>query len=118
MKMNRTDPDMTELDALLAQARDIDTPTPLMGRVLEDALAQQPVPRLRVAPTIWAQLANVLGGWQGMGGLVAATCAGLWIGISPPQALPESIIEILGTTDSYVQQDPSLSGFGWDVEEG
>lgn len=119
MKMHRNDPDMTELDDLFTRARATDVPEGLMGRVLEDALAEQPVPRARVAPSLWQQITSALGGWQGMGGLVAATCAGLWIGISPPQDLPEGLSVFLGSdTVYYSTEDPSLFGFGWDLEEG
>ncbi len=40
-------------------------------------------------PGLRAQLAAALGGWYGAGGLVAACAAGVWIGVAPPQGLPD-----------------------------
>ena len=59
------------------------------------------------------------GGWQGLGGLVAATCAGFWIGISPPDMLPDTGAVLLGYEISdTVSFDDGAAGFGWDAEEG
>ena len=41
-------------------------------------------------------------------GLAAAACAGIWIGISPPDALSSEIAYALGDTDSYLMADASL----------
>ena len=121
--MTQNEIDLTDLDALFEEAKSQDAPEDLMARVLEDALAAQPVPIARVKPGLRAQIAAVLGGWQGIGGLVAATCAGIWIGITPPANLPVGLEGIVGVEsfeidDVLAQQDPSVSGFGWDLEEG
>ena len=31
----------------------------------------------------------MLGGWAGLGGLAAASAAGVWIGLAPPEFLPD-----------------------------
>ncbi|MEO0938576.1 MAG: hypothetical protein AAFY38_10525 [Pseudomonadota bacterium] len=104
---------MDDLDMLLARARDVDVPTGLMGRVLEDALAAQPVPR--AAPvSLWRRLGEALGGWQGLGGLALATCAGFWIGIAPPAYLPETAQSLLGASTAQAEY---AGAFGWTLEE-
>jgi|AACY02.2.fsa_nt_gi hypothetical protein len=80
-----------ELEALFQTARRPD-PVPseaLMARVLADAAAEMPR-RAAAAPRRgagWSALWLALGGWTGASGLVAATAAGLWIGIAPPAGL-------------------------------
>ena len=93
-----------------------------MSRVLGDALAQQPMPE--IAPlSVWQQITGMFGGWQGMGGLVAVTCAGFWIGINPPEGLPTQFDTFLNLETSVLafddeSDDSALFGFGWDIEEG
>lgn len=36
-----------------------------------------------------AQLVVAIGGWPALGGLVAASAAGLWVGIAPPDFVPD-----------------------------
>lgn len=100
--MTTTQPDGDRaLDALFATARQ-EPPVPsadLLARVLADAEAVQAarqstrqaaqVPRSpRPAPMAarlggaWRGLLDAVGGWGGVGGLVAAGAAGLWIGFS------------------------------------
>lgn len=118
---------MDALDALLHEAASAPDATPdeaLMARVLADAFEQQPMPNAQVAaPSLWDHVTSMFGGWQGMGGLVAATCAGFWIGVSPPEGLPPQFNTFLNLETSVSQLDAdseysSLVGFGWDVEEG
>lgn len=125
--MTQPDPDITALDHLLKDAASDEAHQPntdFMARVLEDALSVQPMPHLSDQPVSWwQQLGGVIGGWQGMGGLVAATCAGFWIGVNPLGELPSQIDAFIGLETSLVQNDDSvdsnaLIGFGWDVEEG
>ena len=114
---------MTEdLDAILAQAASEkdDLPAGLAARVLGDAdqvLSEQvlrPVRRPATGAFRWLP-----GGWQGLGGLVAATCAGFWIGISPPDMLPDTGAVLLGyEVSDTVSFDDGAAGFGWDAEEG
>ncbi|MEC7259674.1 MAG: hypothetical protein VXW58_17835 [Pseudomonadota bacterium] len=32
----------------------------------------------------------MLGGWYGLGGLVAACAAGVWLGLAPPAGMPDA----------------------------
>ena len=118
------DLDMDPLDALFAQATNDVGAQPseaFMTRVVTDALAQQPMPQF--APSsLWEQITSMVGGWQGTGGLVAATCAGFWIGINPPEGLPSQFETFLGNETSISAledgiDDTGMFGFGWDMEE-
>ena len=119
------DLDMNALDALFVEAVNDASTQPsesFMARVVTDALAQQPMPQI-APPSLWAQITAMVGGWQGMGGLVAATCAGFWIGINPPEGLPTQFETFLGseTSMSLLEdgiEDTGMFGFGWDMEEG
>lgn len=110
------------VDAMLAAAKAAPPAVPdaLMARVLADADALQPRPAApAVAPGLWIRLSDAFGGWQGMGGLVAATCAGIWIGWSPPTALPDAGALILGYESAEVlSTDAEWTSFGWDVDGG
>ncbi len=120
----QNDPDMTQVEALLRQARaqKPEVPDALMARVLADAEAVQPKAGAqpvasRASP--WEQLRAALGGWQGMGGLAAATCAGFWIGVNPPAGLPDAGAFLLGVqSEQVVSESAAVTGFGWDLEEG
>lgn len=83
------------LDTLFESARQ-HVPAPsqaLMARVMADAAASQAAPGLapqaaaRVTPGLWRQFWQGLGGWPAMGGLATATCAGIWLGVYPPQSM-------------------------------
>jgi hypothetical protein len=82
------------LDVLFESARR-HAPVPseaLMARVTADAVASQAAPDLstqgtRAKPGPWRQVWQGLGGWPAMGGLVTATCAGIWLGVYPPQSV-------------------------------
>lgn len=122
-----TDLSMDALDALFQEAASAPDAKPdeaFMARVLADAFEQQPMPTVKVvAPSLWEHVTSMFGGWQGMGGLVAATCAGFWIGVSPPEGLPTQFNTLLNLETSVSQLDSeneysALIGFGWDVEEG
>lgn len=78
---------MTDLDRLFADARTA-LPEPgaaLLARVLtdagaaQDARARAPARRGAVWRTVQAAVA-VVGGWGGVGGMVTAAVAGVWIG--------------------------------------
>ena len=89
------------LDDLFAEIRQV-APQPseaLMARIAADAATHMPRPE--PAPQgIWATLWDGLGGWIGAGGLAAATVAGLWIGIAPPDGLADTASGLWGTTTS------------------
>lgn len=106
---------------LAALGRAAPEPSPeLLGRVLQDAYDQQPVPDAlpdrAQERSLWAQLLGVLGGWGGLGGLTVAASVGFVLGFSPPVALQSPLSYVLG--DSIAEYDAAVSGFGWDIEEG
>jgi len=119
------DLDMNALDALFVEAVNDASTQPsesFMARVVTDALARQSMPKI-APPSLWVQITAMVGGWQGMGGLVAATCAGFWIGINPPEDLSTQLETFLGseTSVSLLEdgiEDTGIFGFGWDMEEG
>jgi hypothetical protein len=107
--------DDAKLDELLVQARAAPPSVPerLAARVIADAAAVQP------ARGLWPMLSEMLGGLPGLGGLVTATCVGIWLGIAPPENLPDLTGEILGfetVTDEDLEV-VDLTGFGWDIGE-
>lgn len=111
--------EMADVDALLAAAAgNRTTPVGLSARVLADADQVQPRAQRRAERRWRPSWAALLGGWQGLGGLAAATCAGFWIGISPPQVLPDPAALVLGDQDAGYAILADHSGFGWDMEEG
>ncbi len=99
---------MAALDALLAEARAVQpTPAPdLTARILADAqaadLARHPPRAARKAPPTGGlrDVLAALGGWPALGGLSAATLAGLWIGIAPPAALDSVVAQLWGDSVS------------------
>lgn len=96
------------LDALFEAGRAArPEPSPaLMERLRADALAEQPRPGLqpRAAWPAGGRLArwlDAIGGWPGMAGLVAASAAGLWIGVADPVG----ITDLAGGDRSAVEYD-------------
>ena len=120
MTMADTNEDLNQLDTLFAEARHSrpGMPESLRTRVLADAMSmqaeqkghgamlQQPARQalgarvLRNCQQFW----RAVGGWPAMGGMVAACGAGLWIGLVPPDFLPDPV-EIL-TTPSQTEALP------------
>lgn len=82
--------DHSDLDALFALGRSggAEPSVDLMARVMADADAvllhhAVPVARaLKARPPVWSQLVQALGGWGGIGGLLTASFAGLWLGLA------------------------------------
>ncbi|WP_254452897.1 hypothetical protein [Ruegeria atlantica] len=105
--------DKDNLDLLFAQARQDrqELPDDLAVRILTDAesvrLSRLQPDEPKAAPR-WARLLTGLGGWQGMGGLVAASMAGVWIGFSAPEFLPDPANYIYAEDVSFVVADLSL----------
>ncbi len=105
--------DKDNLDLLFAQARQDrhELPDDLAVRILTDA---ESVRLGRLKPdepktnSLWARLLAGFGGWQGMGGLVAASMAGVWIGFSAPAFLPDPANYIYAQDVSFVVADLSL----------
>ncbi|MCW8843454.1 MAG: dihydroorotate dehydrogenase [Rhodobacteraceae bacterium] len=97
-----------DLDALFAAAaRDTaqDPSADLLARVLADAEAVQPkaMPIEASAPRrgMFDGILAVIGGWPSLGGLAAATVAGVWIGFSAtPTVLPDGLASLVGQSDT------------------
>lgn len=104
-----------DMDALLndmfAEAKDApeaQVSDDFMARMLAEAEAHQPKPADLVAPLpsrgFIGSLFDMLGGWQGTGGLVAATMASVFIGFSGAEALTIEGLQtvITGDADYYI----------------
>jgi len=98
--MTMVDKDIEDsiLETHFAAARCANTvlPAGLAARMLADADRVQ-AESLRVGEGAlagagrWRQLLALLGGWPAMGGLATACAAGVWIGVSPPDFLPDPV---------------------------
>jgi hypothetical protein len=93
-----------DLDLLFSQARETRhaMPSYLAARMVQDATAIQA--ELNHAPKsaqahhhsgFWAQVQQTLGGWAGLSGLATACAAGVWIGLAPPDFLPDPVELVL-----------------------
>lgn len=116
----------TELDVLFAAARrDTDRMSePLMARMVADAARVQEERAAHdvlrpegTRPGFLTQLLSAIGGWPAMGGLVAACAAGVWIGLSPPEFLPDPT-NLLTTTQSDVNVLDAYSLSSLYLEDG
>ena len=92
-----------------ARATPPEVPQGLMARILADAQNQQP---MRGG---WRAWLGAMGGMPALGGLVTATCVGVWIGVAPPEQLPDLGGLVLGLETT---SDAETYGLGWDIEEG
>ncbi|WP_296425373.1 hypothetical protein [Yoonia sp.] len=104
-----TDPNDDMLDDIFAQARAV-TPDPsadLMARILADVVSPASEATLVAGPGLWARLSGMLGGWPALGSLLAATVAGIWIGVAPPATVEDFAASLLGdaVTVSLFAQD-------------
>lgn len=84
----------------------------LLARIMADADDVQSsfAPQEDPAPrrSLWAGFSDAIGGWGGMGGLVAASAFGLWLGVSPSTGLA-------GYTDTLASVlSPTVAGLGSD----
>lgn len=127
--MTTPDRDDSFLDGYFAAARDgAPEPSPdLLARVLADAGAEQArqAAGTRDAahrPGLWATMLAALGGWPALGGLATAGVAGLWLGISPPVALDDSLATLramAGVEDTatglWGESTDALTLFGLDA---
>ena len=96
------------LEALFAEAR-AEAPAPsgaFLDRIMADAEAElaaasapAPAAPARRGP-LRAFVSALAGGWAGLGGLVAATGAGLWIGLAPPALVQDLAPGLYGDTAS------------------
>jgi len=102
---------MVELDALLAGVR-ADTPAPpdaLIARITEQASVEQKAfmkpPAKATRPGVLGQFIQALGGWPALGGLATAACAGVWLGINPPQSMALAAETYLGIENAVTLLD-------------
>ena len=124
LKMTRPDQTDDMLDALFDAARGdarADASPDLMARVLADAEAalaeNAPAERPRTRGGLLSQLFALLGGWPALGGLAAATLAGVWIGISAETLMPAQVSTLIGT-DSLSTWSEFSGGMLYALEEG
>lgn len=104
--MSKPTDDMSNLDNLLALARS-QPPQPsgrLMDQVAVDSVAylveKTPFDDVPTTRPGWVrQVLQSLGGWPAIGGLATATCAGIWLGIYPPQPVALAAETFLGVED-------------------
>ena len=115
--------DDKQLDMLIDSLRDdVSEPSAeLYGRILADAYELQPEADL--PPTVQAKRRSafkhvlaVFGGWGGLSGLACAASVGFVLGFNPPALVQNSFGLVL--LEDASEFDDSLSGFGWDFEEG
>ena len=120
---------MDHLEDLFAAARRAPTelPGPLQASLLADAQRVQEErssARDRASETsqllsspqelsrqIWRQFVSAVGGWPALGGLVAASLSGLWIGLAPPSFLPDPVESFA----SYSSGSQVVSDLDYDV---
>lgn len=102
--MMTNEPDDMIFEALVKDARR-HQPEPsdaLLGRIMMDAdnvLAQRArTGSVSGSRSLGAILLAALGGWTALSGMAAATVAGLWIGVAPPEALSDVTQSFWGGT--------------------
>ena len=99
-----TQNDERDLDRTFARMRaaPVVVSETLMDRIMADAddtlaASRAPVPRAQ-PKGLGKAWRDLIGGWPQLGGLAAATVAGVWIGVSPPELLTSVTAPIWGET--------------------
>ena len=114
-----TKPDLSEheLETMFASARRT-VPLPdddFLARLAADAAHFAETTAGPTAPLVttqvpwWSQMRSVFGGWGGMGGVIAATIAGVWIGVAPPSDVLDPAALVSGGFDDVGAFDELLS---------
>ncbi len=93
----------------------------LQARVLADAEAHMPkAPRQPWYQALW----QILGGAAGLSGLATAAAVGIWVGVAPPEGMPDLAGQfVTGTWEAEaldraeLDTAVELGGYGWDMEE-
>ncbi len=110
MNMAERDRDLEDLFAEARQSRP-ELPQDLAVRIETDAEAMR-LGRLSEAPHAHPRRMldwiSGIGGWQGLGGLLAASAAGVWIGFSAPSFLPDPADLLVNQETTYLMADLSL----------
>jgi hypothetical protein len=121
--MSRIDQTEAGLDALLAEMRmsAAEPSADLLARVLTDADVvaseqERPAAVRRAVPARRAGFMSALGGWGGLGGMLTATLAGVWIGFSgvaqaAGQAAGLSSVWTTGESAGVVELYPGTGDF-------
>lgn len=90
------------LEVFMAAARAArpDPSDDLMARIMTDAFAAMPAPGgvTHSGVGLGARVRAIFGGWGSMGGLVATTLAGVWIGFAAPGPLATLTTDVLSAT--------------------
>lgn len=104
-----------------------DLPIGLMDRILVDANTVQEgfvvvLPDRAASSGLFRGLRDMLGGWPAMAGLTVACATGIWLGVSPPDALPDpfeiagllqddlDMFDADGLTAGWIERRASLDG--------
>lgn len=103
----------TDLDLLFAEARrsSPELPDDLAVRILTDAEAvrlERSRPAVPADRGLIRSLYDGLGGWQGLGGLMAASVAGVWVGFAAPSYLPDPASYFVSQDTSYLVANMGL----------
>lgn len=112
--MQDRDSGFDDLDALFgaARARPAVPSDALMGRVMADALALQPVPAPIVTPPapvgFWRGVVEFFGGFGALAGMGSAAAAGLFIGFAQPVGLSDLSAALIGGQIDSLSLMPSL----------
>jgi len=99
MTRDREEELLTETFAQL-RADDVAPSDDLFDRIMMDAdnVLAAASPYERPKATIGLRFLDAIGGWPSLGGLAAATFAGLWIGVMQPAALGDLSASFWGNT--------------------
>lgn len=112
MAENESDDALLEAHFAAARRTGAEMPDRLAARMLADAAREQraraaPAP---AAPGWFGQVLRALGGWPALGGLAAACAAGVWLGIAPPEFLPDPVgLVVQAETDLNLLDSYALS---------
>ena len=92
-----------------AQRRQLEPSKEWMEQVAADAARVLDARRAPPVPSLWNQILTALGGRPGVGGLVAASAVGLWLGAAPPAAIGDPVGTALGGAQTVeLLANPSL----------
>jgi hypothetical protein len=114
--MQDRDTGLDDLDALFSAARACPAvpSEAVMGRVLADALALQPLSPAFVAaatpvrPGLWRGVIDFFGGFGALAGMGSAAAAGLFIGFVQPTGLSDLSAALIGGQIDSLSLMPSL----------
>lgn len=92
------------LEAIFGAARARPVPhvrDDVMARIMAEAQAHLPPPVAPATPRtdgFWSGLFASVGGWAGLSGMAAATCAGVWLGFVQPDGLSGISSDLMGAS--------------------